>query len=637
VAIVALGHNGIGLGHVSRLIGLCEALAGAGRKPILVAEGSGYHAIPHGFPSASIPKISDQTPKVRSEIGKAISSLALISTPSVIVEDTHPLPLSLAEDVSRLLVVRPLVWSELKRLRKECSPKYRNVLVADHPLSPTWPYNTLQTKEIKTWKDWLFVGPIYRRPIQSEINDVKRRYRWKRGARICVFSMGGGGEHYGAEDASWFCKRSLALGKSLLDQDPSARLVFVGGPLFKRYDLIPDIFTVVKNEPFMPALLTIADAAVIRPGFNSVWECIAGATAIIPITGTSYQEPMDIRMKSLKSRGIAHSDIRTLWNRPNVCARTVRTCRIVAKRWKGNASLDHFDRILNSIAETHLHPLRVATNASNRANLQFAKMCNAISNDTDLQRLRDIRWHKKVSVRIDDVVALTETTKALIEESGRHAIGVSLEIIPYFSEISSKDFTRFKIPSDLIEVGQHGYSHILRAQLPWPKSEFSFSEVAVEKEIDEIAAGKAILERRFRREFQHGFSPPFDGLPAWLPECWAQLGGKYLSVIQSKPAGTRIALVANSIDIWNWKYFRRHTLQYVRSQIVSSILRSGHAGLVLHPIHFSTPDSIKWLRDLYDWLDQGGAEFVLPSKIAQLQSSKVIESPTRRYLSLDGL
>ena len=632
MAVVALGHNGIGLGHVSRLIGLCESLAGAGLKPILLAEGSGYSVIPHDFPSASVPTISDQSSQVRSEISSAISSLALLSFPSVVIEDTHPLALEIANGVSRILVLRPIEWSQLKTLR-EYTEKFHSVLVADHPSSPTWPYDDRQTDQIKSWNSWACVGPLYRRPLRSEIKDVKRRYRLTKEMRLCVFSMGGGGEHFGARDAVSFCRKARSIGNWILAQDRNVRLVFVGGPLFNRYDLVPNIFTVVSDEPFMPALFAVADAAVIRPGFNSVWECIAGCTPIIPISGTSYIEPIALRVKNLESRGMAFADIGACWN-DGARARMSQAARVAGKRWSGQAGSEIIRKIVPRKNHPPIEYVRRGTNLSSEATSSLSETCEEESCEADLQKLTEILCCKTVSIRIDDVTDLSEKTTAPVELCEEFGLGVSLEIVPYFAEIACNNLRRCGIAGDLIEVSQHGYSHILRSYPPWPKSEFTFCDVAIDKEVDEIAKGKAVLEKRFPKEFRNGFSPPFDGIPMWLPECWAQLGGEYLSVMEARPTGTRIPFVVNSVDVWNWTIGRRYSLSRIRSEIISAIVRSGHAGLVLHPTHFSAPENIRWLRNLLQWLQRGKVEFVLPSRRAQLQSSRVINSPFRRYSSL---
>jgi hypothetical protein len=628
VPVVALGHNGIGLGHVSRLIGICEAIAGAGGKPILVAEGSGYTAVPHTFPSGSLPHLREQSVEVQSEIGRTISNLALLSHPSFVVEDTHPLPLTLAEQVSRVLIFRPTLWRELRKFKRECSHKFRTIFVADHPLSPTWPYSETQTRVIRSWKNWSFLGPIYRHPTKSEIQDVKRRYQWSRDTRLCLFSMGGGGEHFGAEDAAGFCRRALSLGKSILGKDPSVRLIFVAGPLFKQYGLIPRIFQIVKNEPFMPALFAIADAAVIRPGFNSVWECIAGGTPILPVMGTSYREPIALRMKKLRSIGIARRSFKDFWNNDIERMRIGRTCNLIRRRWeRGKAS-----RIVEALQMQLPQAPRTAgpgTACERKAPHRLTEARNVES-----QVLQNVCCSKRVSIRIDDVTSLNGATRAIVELCSRHSIGVSLEIVPYLNDISHRDLARLTLRRTAIEVGQHGYSHVQRSHQAEPKSEFSWSAVGVEREMDEISKGKAILEKRFPEHFRKGFSPPFDGLPAWLPECWAQLGGKYLSVIQNRPVGARIPFTMNSIDIWNWERVRRHSSSRIRHSIVRSIFRSGHAGLVLHPGHFLNDESIAWLDRLLHWLLDTGVEFVLPSQVAKLQAAKVFSSTLRRYESL---
>jgi hypothetical protein len=629
VAVIALGHNGIGLGHVSRLISLCERLASAGEKPVLLAEGSSYCVIPHDFPSASLSKVGDQSPRVRSEIGRALSALALISSPSVVVEDTHPLALNFARSISRILVVRPIEWRELKKL-KEASDKFHIVVIADHPGSPTWPYTNSQTSQISSWRSWFCIGPLHRRASNTEIDDVKKRYGLTSQTRLCVFSMGGGGEHFGANDAVLFCKRARSIGNWVLKRDPKARLVFVGGPLFQRYDLIPQFFTIARSETFMPALFALADVAVIRPGFNSVWECIAGGTPIIPILGTSYIEPMEHRVARLQSSGIAFRHISDCWD-SHGRRRVRRRARIAAMRWNRCGATRMLRKIFAKGSE--LRPDGVEEGPTFVRAPSFDSLKEEESWEVDLQRLREMRC-KSVSVRIDDVTTLTDVTKSLVELCGEFGLGVSLEVVPYFTQISRARLLRCKIANELVEVGQHGYSHILRSCHPGPKSEFTFSEVGIEKEIDEIAKGKRILEKNFPKEFRNGFSPPFDGMPSWLGESWAQLGGQYFSVMEARPTGTRIPFVINSVDVWNWAMNRPHSLSHIRKEIISAVARSSHAGLVLHANHFVTTESMEWLRKLLNWLRGACVEFVLPSRCAGLQSLAVVTSPFRRYASV---
>src|SRR4029077_18814286 len=101
MAIIALGHNGIGLGHISRIIAVCDMIAKAGGKPLLVSEGLGHLAIPHRIPSTSISHLSSLSREKRSELQRCINALAVMSEPAVVIEDTHPLGLDLAKEVTR--------------------------------------------------------------------------------------------------------------------------------------------------------------------------------------------------------------------------------------------------------------------------------------------------------------------------------------------------------------------------------------------------------------------------------------------------------------------------------------------------------------------------------------------------------
>jgi hypothetical protein len=350
MAIVLIAHNGIGLGHLSRCVAICKALSNIGEKPLILAEGSSYKAIPHNYPITRLPKHSHSSKKDHYKLNESIDAYALMSTPSVVVEDTHPLGLELSSQVTRLLVVRPLAFSELKKLDRHYKHVYRSFLLADHPESPTWPYSNNETQIITEWDSWHFIGPIYRHPTFDEINEVKRRYNWVPGRPICVFSLGGGGEHEGANDALKFIKRGSVIAEMLLNGNPSARMIFVKGPLFTASISIPQPFEVVEQEPLMPALFAIANAAIIRPGFNSIWECINGGTPILPILGTSYKEPMQARLRNLRVHGLILRRIKSFWSKPTEQDEFERTCEKLSARFSFPILTDVLSPILEDTA-----------------------------------------------------------------------------------------------------------------------------------------------------------------------------------------------------------------------------------------------------------------------------------------------
>jgi len=334
--IVVIARNGIGLGHISRSVALCNMLSDASRRSYLIVRAQDNLAITHRVPSVAAhgPDFS-----MRWEDFEAyISSLAVMSPPSIVVEDTIPLSLCLSPKVGRFLVLRPTDFESLQHLRQEFDLVYDRILVADHPDSPTWPYAEEETAVLTGLRNWSFWGPIYRSPEQNDIAEVRHRYHWSSRQRLCVFSLGGGGQHQGANDASEFIEKSTEIGKTILCMDPTARLIFVKGSLFPKALCVPSIFTIVGHERLMPALFAIADLAVIRPGFNSTWECLSGGTPFIPIMGTSFQEPIQKRIHKLLDLGIAVRDSQAVWRNDKRLREIWELTRELAIRWPGRVS-----------------------------------------------------------------------------------------------------------------------------------------------------------------------------------------------------------------------------------------------------------------------------------------------------------
>jgi hypothetical protein len=340
VAIVAVGRNGIGLGHIARVIAACEAMCKAGLKPLLFADQIASRVIPRNIPTVLIPKMGELDSEDLAELENRVGAAALISSPSVVIEDTHPMGFELDRRIERILIVRPLVFSALMELKQGYESHYDRFFFADHPDSPTWPYSRDESHEIAKWERWSCIGPIYRSAPRDQIAEVRRRYSWASSRRICVFSLGGGGEHHGADDASAFLLQAEAIARRIRTCDPRSQLVFVKGPLFACHREIEGIFQTVDIEPLMPALFAISDLACIRPGFNSTWECISGGTPIVPILGTSYKEPITERLHRLAQFGLLAQDIESEWiagKQANTCARQ---CSELIAKWPGDRVTD---------------------------------------------------------------------------------------------------------------------------------------------------------------------------------------------------------------------------------------------------------------------------------------------------------
>src|ERR1043166_9138540 len=134
--ITFLAHNGTGLGHLARATVIAQAFSGIGEKPLIFAQGSGVSVIPHSFPLMAIPVIRCVNSSVQELVAHKIEQAALMSHPSLIIEDTLPSKLTFSSKVSRLLVVRPSDFSSLEEIYRKYSTSYDYFALTDQTDSP---------------------------------------------------------------------------------------------------------------------------------------------------------------------------------------------------------------------------------------------------------------------------------------------------------------------------------------------------------------------------------------------------------------------------------------------------------------------------------------------------------------------
>ena len=611
----------MGLGHIARVSAMCDALFRLGFRPLLFAERSGSQIVPRNIPVALVPKVSELEHEEFAELENRITSAALLSRPSAVLEDTHPMGFNLDERIDRFLIVRPLIFSALQKLRQDQESLQRRFFIADHPESPTWPYSLEETREISTWQKWKCVGPIYRAAGRHGIAEVRKRYSWSPSRRLCVFSLGGGGEHDGADDASAFLQEAEVIARRIRACDAQAQLVFVRGPLFGDRHPVSSIFQDVTVEPLMPALFAIADMACIRPGFNSTWECISGGTPLVPILGTSYKEPVEKRLQKLEEFGLLERDIESRWMEGKARNSCGRRHSDLVHRWPGDTVGDIGVDLRRSYSTEDSRP--VSLPVASRVLNAVRELCAAMT------------IKKQFFLRIDDVWQMDDELRRMLQLLRELEVKASLEVIPYLCTFDSSDLKRLSLKPDLLEVGQHGYCHLQRSSLNAGKSEFDLEhEMPSESELGDLLSGIGFLRQAFRSYFKGGFSPPFDGAPNWLGEAWEQVGGQFVSIMKNLPGRGRIPQVFASVEMWNWGLGRRCCEENIWQDVHSSVARVGHAGLVLHEQHFRSREDLDWLDFILSELFEAGFISVFMSDLAMRQAENIRTWEGRAYRSL---
>jgi UDP:flavonoid glycosyltransferase YjiC (YdhE family) len=607
MAIVFLAHNGIGVGHLARALRICDALSAFGEAPVIFAQtpilGFGKE---RPYPGKTIPNIRKSNPHDRVAIVREIERYVGLSNPGVVVEDTHPSGLVLDSSIRRILVVRPTVFDYMQWLHDYASDVYYACLIADCPQSPTWIYNEEQTSTILDWSNWHILGPVYRLPTNEQIEGVARKYGVSPGDPICTMSMGGGGIRSTADDdIQNFLNVAEDVAVALKRADPMTRSLFVRGPLFPSNIRLPDLFEPIVGEAHVPALLRVSRAAIIRPGYNTTWECISAGTPFMPVFGTSYQEPMIERISRLEEMGYATFRLPELWNSNNWIARQDPRAKQVRDRWPSLPEPTVIMRQLSPVARQQVS--------------KESSICRYTS--------RQIRGNLPLAIRIDDVVALDGNTRWLLELLAGHGLSASLETIPYLCRFTEDDLTALD-PSGLFTVGQHGYAHIPRT-LNGMRGEFGIGLLPDEVEIGDITDGYATLRRRFPNRFKGGFSPPFDTLPEWLGPLWKELGGQFISCIWAEPRHPQVPVVRIPIEVWSWKEDVPVPIITIVESFRTWIRRRKYAGIVIHPWLLTRKGERQRIEEIVWALITSGAQSVPLSEFASLENRSPAATASR--------
>ena len=575
MALAFLALNGDGLGHLVRTTIVCRALESVGERPVIFSQGIFPLDDVVRLPGTHVPSLWRADESVRRRVASDLRSMTEISAPAVLVEDTHPNPIAMPANTRRVLLVRPTTFEYLSLLNERYGSVYSAFLLCDAPDSPTWPYSAAQTEAVLRWSRWHVIGPVYRAGTESDLAAVRERYALEGGQRLCVFSMGGGGQLHPTDlDAERFVAFSSEVAKKLKDDDPDTRLIFVRGPYFPPTVRIDGCFEVVAQEPRMPALLALADGAVIRTGFNTTWECLAGGTPFWPFLGTTYEEPTAERLSRLRNCGLLADDLDMFvknTRRREEFRRSSLDGRAVA--WDARGA-----RLQRLIMDCP--PNREPRAGGLQRDRRF------VAGDRVYGASRRFRLGRSIplAIRVDDVISLDSTLVWLLRLLSSHRWQASLEVVPYLFDFDETALDAFDPARDLFEVSQHGYAHVPRSRPDGRRYEFDPDSPAPDaRDRDDIGWGKERLEQVFPARFSGGFSPPFDGFPGWLPTVWADRGGTFVSsMFTGRLESSPIPVIRAGVDVWNWSQNRARERHEILRGVERQAKQDGHAGLILH-------------------------------------------------------
>jgi predicted glycosyltransferase len=331
MALAYITQNGKGLGHLVRTRLICAHLRNYGLRPLVFAQGEDLESYLPNDIVRCIPHFWKMAADEQEWIAKEITGVVRLSEPQVILEDTHPLDYQFPSDAQRALILRPTTYSHLLEVLSDSRLRLSRVFIADHPQSPTWPYSREQWQQLAADGRVTAIGPIFSRPSADGIVEAAELVGKD---PFCVVSAGGGGQFSGTSDIARFLERAAAVAEEIL-RSRTMRFVLVKGPFFPSDVPVPELFTVIDETELMPAVFALADGAILRPGFNSTWECIAALTPIYPILGETFEEPVEGRLAHIRAEGLlSESPANDWWN--DAWRRELKTkLEPLVERWTG--------------------------------------------------------------------------------------------------------------------------------------------------------------------------------------------------------------------------------------------------------------------------------------------------------------
>lgn len=307
--------NGIGFGHIRRALNVAEAISTlvpdidimfiSQASSLKLFEGVPYKAV-------NLPLLHRLPTNIAEKFFKELlNEFVKQYRPTVVVEDTHPdewcLSIPAVRNIPKILLLRridPLAIDDY--LEAGYIGIYDMILIANEEALFRSESQSAECELIFTLSsNFHFVGPIFKKPSDEEIKLVCEKYPTK--APLIVVNAGAGGEHLAEKFCLELFSTMTRVAHEFETLEIDAHFVIVLGPYFKGVLPSPTAnMTIVSYEPLLPALLAIASVAILRGGYNVVYEALGNGTPVIFIPSASYLENQPIWSQWLAARYNLH-------------------------------------------------------------------------------------------------------------------------------------------------------------------------------------------------------------------------------------------------------------------------------------------------------------------------------------------
>lgn len=323
--IVFMLQNGIGFGHFKLALTIskymkdkCEISFITQAKSTMIFDNYDYKV--YNFPMLYSLKSNNEILIMNNLINKLIEDIH----PDLIIEDTYPedfyMNLPATKNISKILLMNRLNSTEFENFFYDgVLNQYDKLIVLKEKEVFINEINAKEVKNYATYSDRIiYLNGVFNEPTEEIKEEVEKKYNLKNFEKNIVVNCGAGGWHIGNNICEKIFDKVINLTNNLVKKGVNVQSILVLGPYSKYLEekyknCINKHIKIVDFETNLDALFTKTDLVILRPGYNTTMEALAGKQNILLLPGISYMEDQDIWCRELaETYGIDYINVDNL-------------------------------------------------------------------------------------------------------------------------------------------------------------------------------------------------------------------------------------------------------------------------------------------------------------------------------------
>ena len=309
--IVFMLQNGIGFGHFKLALTIskymkdkCDISFITQAKSTVIFDNYDYKV--YNFPMLYSLKSNNEILIMNNLINKLIEDIH----PDLIIEDTYPedfyMNLPATKNISKILLMNRLNSTEfenffyngvLNQYDKLIVLKEKDVFI-----------NEINAKEVKNYATYsdriVYLNGVFNESTEDVKKEVEKKYNLNNFEKNIVVNCGAGGWHIGNNICEKIFDKVIDVTNNLVKKGMNVQSILVLGPYSKyleeKYkESINEHIRIVDFETNLDALFTKTDLVILRPGYNTTMEALAGKQNVLLLPGISYMEDQDVWCREL--------------------------------------------------------------------------------------------------------------------------------------------------------------------------------------------------------------------------------------------------------------------------------------------------------------------------------------------------